>query len=104
MKTLILTSFICLSLASKMSGQNTQTDTVKVYINKKRTDNDGKTHLWYSKIENGKILDGRKDTLFYSVCECPKSKRLPEQGDTSRILRRDMIYIDRPVTWKKVNN
>lgn len=105
MKKNILLGFItALLLASKLNGQSVQSDTVKVYISKKRTDNDGRVHLWYSKVENGKILDGRKDTLFYSVCDCPKSRKLPEQGDTSKILRRDMIYIDRPVTWRKVNN
>lgn len=103
-KNVLLAAISCLWLTPKLSGQTDQQDTVKVYINKKRTDNDGKTHLWYSKIENGKIMDGRKDTLFYSVCDCPKSRKLPEQGDTSKILRRDMIYMDNKVTWRKVNN
>jgi hypothetical protein len=28
--------------------------------------------------------------MFYSVCDCPKNKKLPLQGDYSKILRRDM--------------
>lgn len=103
MKTSILSMILALSLASKMSGQSVQTDTVHVYIERKLHDADGKTHLWFSKVENGEILDSRKDTLFYTVCECP-SERLPDKGQYSKILRRDMIFIDRKVSWRKVNN
>lgn len=99
MKTKLI--ILLLLISGGIYGQ--KSDTVTVYINKRKTDSDGRTHLWYSKVENGKVLQGKKDTLFYSVCACPKTKPLPLEGDTSHILRSDMVYIPGKVTWRKQN-
>jgi len=79
----MLTFLVCIVV----TGQNS--DTVNVLIEKRKTDADGRIHLWYSILKGD---DKKGDTLFYSVCKCPPDK-LPYKGEQSKILRKDIVYI-----------
>lgn len=89
-KLSIISLFICLLLASKMSGQTT--DSVQLKVVKVRNDAD-MTHYWFKNMET-------KENL-YSVCPC-KSKY--KKGDLFMVARKDIEYIPGTVTWRKVNN